>query len=422
VCAAFAAFLLGAVATPAELIETAADEPKRSFAARESNNDVLNGLDVELFFDSLGIGYGRLTVRVHVLEDATSLRVGLSLSDAVRVLGPSEASAAVSIGDDRSFPFYLQADRVGPFSVSALAVGDGGVRQLTGSASLHLSRTLSGTITPTGQAGLNGQRIAAMPAPSSPSRKALSPGVPISAAPPVLETAIESSSPDPPQPLTALSVTGCFSYVDADGSSVGARNVWVLVWDDDILIDDLLWNGVAGPDGCWIATGLTLEEESSSGNQDIYVQYSTWTNPAGKVIDGFLNYYSVYTPVTNDISSAFFDSGSWLPPADPNYRAAFRVHAYLEEAWQFECVVGIGQPCSTEPTVEAIVPGDGTYYSLADKRIRIEVNGDYDRSRDVVAHERGQHVLGDARHLERDKDQDEIARAGQEHHRGGGDQ
>jgi len=191
-----------------------------------------------------------------------------------------------------------------------------------------------------------------------------------------------------------LTVTGCFYYVDADDSNVGARNIWVRVWDDDILFDDLLWEGVAGTDGCWTATGLTMEEESPSGNQDIYVEYSTWTDPAGKVEDTLLGYYSTTTPTTSEVSTSPFDSGSWLPPSDVNYRAAFRMYAYLEEAWRFDCAFGIGQDCMTEPTAELIVNGgSGAYYQTNDNRIRVEVNGDYDRSRDVVTHERGHFVM-----------------------------
>ena len=356
--------------------------------------DVLNGLSTEVSFSAVGEGHGWLTVRIRVLEETRTLRVQMGFPQDVRVLeGAKEFTAPASIGEEVTRSVLVSLEEVAEIPVYISVQGHGGLRTLSSTEAVFLERDRSGTVTlshqPRGPVG----QLPALPVPPNASPKpAYSPGAAISR-PPTGTPAEGLSPPEPPGPLTALTVTGCFYYVDADGSTVAARNVWVRVWDDDLLFDDLLWSSVVPSSGCWVASGLTMEEGFPDGNQDIYVQYAAWTNPAGKVIDGFYNYYSVSTPVTYEVSTSFFDSGSWLPPADANYRAAFRVYAYLEEAWQFDCTVGVGQDCFAEPTLEAMVPAGGTYYSTLDKRIRIEVNGDYDRSRDVVTHERGHWVM-----------------------------
>lgn len=364
--------------------------PARAPTLLAGSADALNGLSLSVDFTPGSAGHGELLVIAHMVEPASQLRISLSMPPAVSLLDGSLESIHSILQETLVFSYPIEITEDGEFQVYVRAAASGGQRELTGSNMIALARDSSGRVFTLAQAPVV-RGLLAEPLPMGGSNGSAR-GRWQEVAPPQGEQAT-AQAPDPPETATALTVTGCFYYEDADGRNLGARNVWVRVWDDDILFNDLLWSGVARADGCWTAAGLTLEEESPSGNQDIYVEYSTWSNPGGKVVDPFLGFYTTSTPVTSEVSSSPFDSGSWLPPADVNYRAAFRVFAYLEEAWQFDCAVGAGQDCFSEPTVEAIVPGDETYYQIGDNRIRVKVDGDSDRSRDVVAHERGHWVM-----------------------------
>ena len=351
----------------------------------------LNGVWLDLQFEQRGFGRGDLIAYVRFLESADFVTFSVSLPDSVRAIQRLEGAVPPGVGESRIHLADIEVTSPGRHALNVLVRGHGGVRSLSASAVIVLGAHEDGSIVSVKPEQIPTRADVAIPSMrESSTRSALGPGDAI-ARPPIMTP--PSSQPDPPSVRTAMSVTGCFSYIDADESQVAARNIWVRVWDDDIFFDDLLWSGVAGTDGCWSASGLNLEEEAGSGNQDIYVQYSTWTNPGGKVVDASLDYYTLSTPVTPEVATSFFDSGSWIPPTNLNYRAAYRVYAYLEEAWRFDCVRGVGQDCFSEPTVEAIVPGDDTYYRTGDDRIRIQVDGDADRSRDVVAHERGHWVM-----------------------------
>ncbi len=96
------------------------------------HEEVLNGLAVTLDFVPAGIGRGELVLRIHLLEEATHVRISLSLPKAVSlVLGEAQLLLDVS-RNPLIVPYEVEITTVGEFPAYVLVTGLGGPRELTG--------------------------------------------------------------------------------------------------------------------------------------------------------------------------------------------------------------------------------------------------------------------------------------------------
>ena len=183
-------------------------------------------------------------------------------------------------------------------------------------------------------------------------------------------------------------VTGRWLYwLEDDTTNAPQRWATVQVWDSDVLIDDLLWEGITDLNGEFTSDAIPRSEGGLAGNQDVYVKFFA-CNAAVCVKTTGDSTYNWVTGTTTIGNEDVFDVGSWTSATTEKF--AQRPFQYINDGWDY--AVNLGGLGAILGEVRVFIPDSCTFYTLADDTIHLCADGIDDKSPDDVNHEYGHYV------------------------------
>lgn len=183
-------------------------------------------------------------------------------------------------------------------------------------------------------------------------------------------------------PVKSVRVYGRFAYHREDGTLIGADGVWVKVYDEDLLFDDLLGDGVTNAQGYFdltVSTGKSdtdLYVEFELDNSVVEVQDPTWGTD-----------YSWRTATMDNYGGAEWNVGTKWPGNESDHPA---VHVFTDIVRTWRWANGYGY---NTPDVEVDWPesGDGAWYTSSSETIHITHDREWRES--THSHEYGHHFI-----------------------------
>jgi hypothetical protein len=112
-----------------------------------------------------------------------------------------------------------------------------------------------------------------------------------------------------------LSFMGDFKFTRDDGVVLGADHIRIKVWDDDPIVDELMWSGETDANGHFEGA-VSWDDCDITGcdDPDIYVEVVASTDACDLQEDSLLEEtYTWESPVINDFTGTFIDFGTMWP-------------------------------------------------------------------------------------------------------------
>ncbi len=183
-------------------------------------------------------------------------------------------------------------------------------------------------------------------------------------------------------------VTGrWFYWLEDDATNAPQRWATVQVWDSDVIVDDLLWEGITDSNGEFTSDAIPRAEEVLGGNQDIYVRFLS-CNAAVCVQTTGGSTYNWVTSTTTIGTEDTFDVGSLTSASSEKF--VQRPFQYINDGWDY--AVNRGGLGAVLGQVRVFIPDSCTFITLADDTIHLCADGIDDKSPDDVNHEYGHYV------------------------------
>jgi hypothetical protein len=188
---------------------------------------------------------------------------------------------------------------------------------------------------------------------------------------------------------TAFHFTGRFSYMRGGGVpiEVGADNIVVRIWDEDDIVDELIWEGSTDVNGDF-DVNVNWDDCDISGcdDPDIYIEFKTGSAVVDvQTDDVFETTYSWETPVMNDFTGNTIAFGTMMPD-DPAEYGAVSVYNGVMRAARFVQPHGM-----TPPLVDCQWPDDdGSFYSRDFEEMHIKPGDEWNEG--TQTHEFGHHL------------------------------
>ena len=186
---------------------------------------------------------------------------------------------------------------------------------------------------------------------------------------------------------TAFHFTGRYSYMRSDGVHVGADHIVVKIWDEDAVIDELIWEGETDQNG-YFDVHVNWDDCDVSGcdDPDIYLEFITANGVVDVQTDDITETtYSWETPVMDNFTGNTIEFGS-MTPDDAFGFGAVGVYTGVIRAARFAAAHGM-----TPPKVDCQWPDDdGSFYNPDFEEMHIKVEDSYNEG--TQTHEFGHHL------------------------------
>ena len=170
---------------------------------------------------------------------------------------------------------------------------------------------------------------------------------------------------------------------DIQPVTVGADNIWVRVWDEDLVGSSLIWEGFTDNDG-YFDTGFA---ETDDPEPDLYVLFECESGVGAVEESGPLEInYSWETEVIEDFQGTVYEFGTQTP-TDPTDMPALHLWNSLVRTHRFiETRAGLDAP-----SVDVLWPDGetGAFYDGGE----IHISSERSWRNDTLSHEYGHHFL-----------------------------
>ncbi len=184
----------------------------------------------------------------------------------------------------------------------------------------------------------------------------------------------------PPDTRRAITVHGRFGCYRSDGAYVPAHSITVEVWDEDLVIDDLLGTTATNFDGYYEIT-VSSEDAGFADEPDIFVRFRLQNSRVRVYEPSSGNTYTYATGVTQNYTGTDLDLGALLP-ADPALHPSVFLHTNGSRGWVHDANLGYDVPACRIEWPSAAWPncsGDG----------RIQMRQDFSWNDGCLWHEYG---------------------------------
>ena len=180
-----------------------------------------------------------------------------------------------------------------------------------------------------------------------------------------------------------IRVHGRFVFQRSDGTTIGADGVWVRVYDDDLLFDQLLASVTTDAFGYYDVNINT--SDAGETNPDLYVRFDAQNSRTAVKDNTFGNVYGWQTGVSDNYAGSDLNYGS-LQPTDESQHPALNILTDVTRTWRWI----LNHEGYNTPAVDCRWP-DGATGAFYNGSIHVGVDREWNES--THSHEYGHHWI-----------------------------